>query len=127
MSLWFLSGSVTLHAWQQLAQPNLGGILDARPGVVTKGFRHLQHDLEEVYNVTDLEEDEPEGHQNSQPTLSTSGLGSLPSSPSADHHRKGEQQQAERRGAQPELQEMGGDAQDEKEEKASGEGVLMLP
>uniref|UniRef100_A0AAR2JUW7 Trafficking protein, kinesin binding 1a n=1 Tax=Pygocentrus nattereri TaxID=42514 RepID=A0AAR2JUW7_PYGNA len=73
-----LEGSATLHAWQQLAQPNLGGILDARPGVVTKGFRPLQLDLEEVYQFTDLEEDEPSEHQHSQPTLSTSGLGSLP-------------------------------------------------
>uniref|UniRef100_A0AAR2LKK1 Trafficking protein, kinesin binding 1a n=1 Tax=Pygocentrus nattereri TaxID=42514 RepID=A0AAR2LKK1_PYGNA len=67
-----LEGSATLHAWQQLAQPNLGGILDARPGVVTKGFRPLQLDLEEVYQFTDLEEDEPSEHQHSQPTLSTS-------------------------------------------------------
>uniref|UniRef100_A0A8B9K167 Trafficking protein, kinesin binding 1a n=1 Tax=Astyanax mexicanus TaxID=7994 RepID=A0A8B9K167_ASTMX len=73
-----LEGSATLHAWQQLAQPNLGGILDARPGVVTKGFRPLQLDLEEVYTFTDLEEDEPAEHQHSHPTLSTSGLGSLP-------------------------------------------------
>ncbi|KAL2083887.1 hypothetical protein ACEWY4_019405 [Coilia grayii] len=53
-----LEGSATLHQWQQLAQPNLGGILDARPGVVTKGFRPLELDLEEVYQFTDLEEDE---------------------------------------------------------------------
>ncbi|KAL6488641.1 hypothetical protein MHYP_G00023820 [Metynnis hypsauchen] len=81
-----LEGSATLHAWQQLAQPNLGGILDARPGVVTKGFRPLQLDLEEVYQFTDLEEDEPSEHQHSQPTLSTSGLGSLPCSPNIKLH-----------------------------------------
>ncbi|XP_017329582.1 trafficking kinesin-binding protein 1 isoform X3 [Ictalurus punctatus] len=114
-----LEGSATLHAWQQLAQPNLGGILDARPGVVTKGFRHLQLDLEEVYKFTDLEEDEPGDHQISQPTLSTSGLGSLPCSPSSNLHRQGEQRRGERRGAEPELQEMGGDAQDEEEEMTS--------
>ncbi|XP_062847516.1 trafficking kinesin-binding protein 1 isoform X2 [Trichomycterus rosablanca] len=76
-----LEGSATLHAWQQLAQPNLGGILDSRPGVVTKGFRHLQLEHEEIYQFTDLEEDESDEQQNSQPTHSTSGLGSLPCSP----------------------------------------------
>ncbi|XP_044855609.1 huntingtin-associated protein 1 isoform X1 [Mauremys mutica] len=53
-----LEGSVTLHHWQQLAKPNLGGILDPRPGVLTKDFRQLDVDLEEVYNLNDLEEDE---------------------------------------------------------------------
>lgn len=51
-------GSVTLHHWQQLAKPNLGGILDPRPGVLTKDFRQLDVDLEEVYNLNDLEEDD---------------------------------------------------------------------
>uniref|UniRef100_A0A4W3HAQ0 Trafficking kinesin protein 1 n=1 Tax=Callorhinchus milii TaxID=7868 RepID=A0A4W3HAQ0_CALMI len=54
-----LEGSATLHHWQQLAQPNLGGILDPRPGVVTKGFRPLELDVEEVYHLADYEEDEP--------------------------------------------------------------------
>uniref|UniRef100_A0A8P4K9U2 Trafficking kinesin protein 1 n=1 Tax=Dicentrarchus labrax TaxID=13489 RepID=A0A8P4K9U2_DICLA len=36
-----LEGSATLHAWQQLAQPHMGALLDHRPGVVTKGFRSL--------------------------------------------------------------------------------------
>ncbi|XP_062320785.1 trafficking kinesin-binding protein 1 isoform X3 [Osmerus eperlanus] len=53
-----LEGSVTLHQWQQLAQPHLGGLLDPRPGVVTKGFRQLEADQEGVYQFTDLEEDE---------------------------------------------------------------------
>ncbi|XP_060726109.1 trafficking kinesin-binding protein 1 isoform X2 [Tachysurus vachellii] len=114
-----LEGSATLHAWQQLAQPNLGGILDPRPGVVTKGFRHLQLDLEEVYRFTDLEEDEPGEHQNSQPTHSTSGLGSLPCSPSSNLHPQGEQHRGGRQGEEPELQEMGRDAQDEEKEMAS--------
>ncbi|XP_052002310.1 trafficking kinesin-binding protein 1-like isoform X2 [Xyrauchen texanus] len=74
-----LEGSATLHAWQQLAQPHLGGLLDTRPGVVTKGFRPLELDLEEVYQFNDLEEDEPGQH--SQSVISTSGLGSLPCSP----------------------------------------------
>ncbi|XP_039537437.1 trafficking kinesin-binding protein 1 isoform X2 [Pimephales promelas] len=54
-----LEGSATLQHWQQLAQPNLGGILDARPGVVPKGYRPLEVDLEEVYHYADYEEDEP--------------------------------------------------------------------
>ncbi|XP_015506590.1 huntingtin-associated protein 1 isoform X1 [Parus major] len=53
-----LEGSVTLHHWQQLAQPNLGGILVPRPGVLTKDFRQLDTDLEEVYSLNDLEEDD---------------------------------------------------------------------
>ncbi|XP_063308161.1 trafficking kinesin-binding protein 1 isoform X3 [Pelobates fuscus] len=53
-----LEGSATLHHWQQLAQPNLGGILDPRPGVVTKGFRTLDLDQEDVYCFADYEEDE---------------------------------------------------------------------
>ncbi|XP_069067592.1 trafficking kinesin-binding protein 1 isoform X3 [Pleurodeles waltl] len=53
-----LEGSVTLHHWQQLAQPHLGGILDPRPGVVTKGFRTLDLDMEDVYCLNDYEEDE---------------------------------------------------------------------
>uniref|UniRef100_A0A8C4XL65 Huntingtin-associated protein 1 n=1 Tax=Falco tinnunculus TaxID=100819 RepID=A0A8C4XL65_FALTI len=51
-------GSVTLHHWQQLARPNLGGILVPRPGVLTKDFRQLDIDLEEVYSLNDLEEDD---------------------------------------------------------------------
>ncbi|XP_049997669.1 trafficking kinesin-binding protein 1 isoform X7 [Alexandromys fortis] len=53
-----LEGSATLHHWQQLAQPHLGGILDPRPGVVTKGFRTLDVDLDEVYCLNDFEEDD---------------------------------------------------------------------
>uniref|UniRef100_A0A8D0EUE8 Huntingtin-associated protein 1 n=1 Tax=Strix occidentalis caurina TaxID=311401 RepID=A0A8D0EUE8_STROC len=53
-----LEGSVTLHHWQQLARPNLGGILVPRPGVLTKDFRQLDTDLEEVYSLNDLEEDD---------------------------------------------------------------------
>ncbi|XP_053215571.1 trafficking kinesin-binding protein 1 isoform X1 [Podarcis raffonei] len=53
-----LEGSATLHHWQQLAQPHLGGILDPRPGVVTKGFRTLDLDQDEVYCLNDFEEDE---------------------------------------------------------------------
>nr|XP_009938110.1 PREDICTED: trafficking kinesin-binding protein 2 [Opisthocomus hoazin] len=53
-----IEGSQTLFHWQQLAQPNLGTILDPRPGVVTKGFIPLSHDT--VYHISDLEEDDGE-------------------------------------------------------------------
>uniref|UniRef100_A0A3P8ZUS4 Uncharacterized protein n=2 Tax=Esox lucius TaxID=8010 RepID=A0A3P8ZUS4_ESOLU len=55
-----LEGSVTLHHWQQLAKPNLGGILHPRPGVLTKDFRELEIDMQHVYSLNDLEEDEPD-------------------------------------------------------------------
>ncbi|XP_031720269.1 trafficking kinesin-binding protein 1, partial [Anarrhichthys ocellatus] len=55
-----LEGSVTLHQWQQLAKPNLGGILHPRPGVLTKDFRELEVDMQHVYSLNDLEEDEPD-------------------------------------------------------------------
>uniref|UniRef100_A0A8C1SMQ6 Trafficking protein, kinesin binding 1 n=1 Tax=Cyprinus carpio TaxID=7962 RepID=A0A8C1SMQ6_CYPCA len=68
-----LEGSATLQHWQQLAQPNLGGILDARPGVVPKGFRPLELELEEVYQYADYEEDEPgEQYFQNLPTTTTS-------------------------------------------------------
>ncbi|XP_077010808.1 trafficking kinesin-binding protein 2 [Tamandua tetradactyla] len=54
-----LEGSQTLYHWQQLAQPNLGTILDPRPGVITKGFTQLPNDT--IYRLSDLEEDEEEG------------------------------------------------------------------
>lgn len=77
------SGSATLQHWQQLAQPNLGGILDARPGVVPKGFRPLELDLEEVYHYSDFEEDEPgEQYFQNLPTTTTTantGPGHAPS------------------------------------------------
>ncbi|XP_057614432.1 trafficking kinesin-binding protein 2 [Chionomys nivalis] len=54
-----LEGSQTLHHWQQLAQPNLGTILDPRPGVITKGFTQMPEEV--TYHLSDLEEDEEEG------------------------------------------------------------------
>ncbi|KAM8795332.1 huntingtin-associated protein 1 [Eudromia elegans] len=53
-----LEGSVTLHHWQQLARPDLGAVLVPRPGVLTKDFRPLDVDLEQVYTLADLEEDD---------------------------------------------------------------------
>eukprot|EP00066_Takifugu_rubripes_P014433 XP_011603699.1 PREDICTED: trafficking kinesin-binding protein 1-like isoform X2 [Takifugu rubripes] len=57
-----LEGSATLHAWQQLAQPHMGALLDHRPGVVTKGFRTLPHEQEQQeqdsWQLDQPEEDE---------------------------------------------------------------------
>ncbi|XP_034468237.1 trafficking kinesin-binding protein 1 isoform X2 [Hippoglossus hippoglossus] len=55
-----LEGSATLHAWQQLAQPHMGALLDDRPGVVTKGFRTLAHEQgqEDRWELDQPEEDE---------------------------------------------------------------------
>ncbi|NWI68102.1 TRAK2 protein, partial [Todus mexicanus] len=53
-----IEGSQTLFHWQQLARPNLGTILDSRPGVVTKGFTPLSDDT--VHHISDLEEDDEE-------------------------------------------------------------------
>nr|XP_054602027.1 trafficking kinesin-binding protein 1 isoform X1 [Nothobranchius furzeri]XP_054602030.1 trafficking kinesin-binding protein 1 isoform X1 [Nothobranchius furzeri] len=74
-----LEGSAILHQWQQLAQPHLGVILDARPGVVPKGYRPLELDLEQVYPWGGLEEDEP-GEQYFQ-NLPTSSASSSPAVP----------------------------------------------
>uniref|UniRef100_A0A4W5JRS7 Trafficking protein, kinesin binding 1a n=1 Tax=Hucho hucho TaxID=62062 RepID=A0A4W5JRS7_9TELE len=68
-----LEGSATLHQWQQLAQPNLGGILDTRPGVVTKDFRPLELDLEHMYLFTDFEEEDFEVVEESVHSLSAAG------------------------------------------------------
>ncbi|NXX27930.1 TRAK2 protein, partial [Nicator chloris] len=53
-----IEGSQTLFHWQQLARPNLGTILDPRPGVVTKGFTPLSDDI--MHHISDLEEDDEE-------------------------------------------------------------------
>ncbi|XP_041811924.1 trafficking kinesin-binding protein 1-like [Chelmon rostratus] len=75
-----LEGSATLHHWQQLAQPHLGVILDARPGVVPKGYRPLELELEQVYPWGGFEEDEP-GEQYFQ-NLPTSSASATPAAPS---------------------------------------------
>uniref|UniRef100_A0A3B3VQS5 Trafficking kinesin protein 1 n=1 Tax=Poecilia latipinna TaxID=48699 RepID=A0A3B3VQS5_9TELE len=68
-----LEGSAILHQWQQLAQPHLGVILDARPGVVPKGYRPLELELEQVYPWGGFEEDEPgEQYFQNLPTSSSS-------------------------------------------------------
>ncbi|KAM8869127.1 trafficking kinesin-binding protein 1 isoform 2-T2 [Spinachia spinachia] len=55
-----LEGSATLHAWQLLAQPHMGALLDHRPGVVTKGFRtlDLEQEQEDHWHLDQPEEDE---------------------------------------------------------------------
>ncbi|XP_056154152.1 trafficking kinesin-binding protein 1-like isoform X2 [Lampris incognitus] len=78
-----LEGSVTLHHWQQLAQPHLGVILDARPGVVPKGYRPLELELEQVYQWGGLEEDEPgDQYFQSLPTSSATASPAVPSTSS---------------------------------------------
>lgn len=75
-----LEGSATLHHWQQLAQPHLGVILDARPGVVPKGYRPLELELEQqAYPWGGFEEDEP-GEQYFQ-NLPTSSAAASPAVP----------------------------------------------
>ncbi|MEQ2260618.1 hypothetical protein XENORESO_021256 [Xenotaenia resolanae] len=82
-----LEGSVTLHHWQQLAKPNLGGILHPRPGVLTKDFKELEVDVQHVYSLNDLEEDEPDlsqlsaAHGLDLPHTSQNHLQTLPSHP----------------------------------------------
>ncbi|XP_027025760.2 LOW QUALITY PROTEIN: trafficking kinesin-binding protein 1 [Tachysurus fulvidraco] len=75
-----LEGSVTLHHWQQLATPNLGGILHPRPGILTKDFRELDVDIQQVYSLNDLEEDEPNWskvpNQSQVPIVTSSGSNS---------------------------------------------------
>lgn len=52
-----MEGSVTLRHWQQLAQPHISGIFESRPGVQIKGEKKLDIE-EEVYNLSDFEEDD---------------------------------------------------------------------
>ncbi|XP_037120672.1 trafficking kinesin-binding protein 1-like [Syngnathus acus] len=74
-----LEGSATLHHWQQLAQPHLGVILDARPGVVSKGYRPLELELEQVYSWGSFEEDEAgEQYFQNLPTTSSSASPAVP-------------------------------------------------
>ncbi|KAL1005994.1 hypothetical protein UPYG_G00066550 [Umbra pygmaea] len=77
-----LEGSVTLHHWQQLAKPNLGGILQPRPGVLTKDFRELEIDMQQVYSLNDLEEDEPDVLQFST-SLAAAAHGNMVTPPSS--------------------------------------------
>ncbi|KAM3858412.1 trafficking kinesin-binding protein 1 [Diretmus argenteus] len=80
-----LEGSATLHHWQQLAQPHLGVILDARPGVVPKGYRPLELELEQVYPWGSFEEDDPgEQYFQSLPTSSASASPAVPSSSASE-------------------------------------------
>ncbi|XP_020498845.2 trafficking kinesin-binding protein 1-like isoform X2 [Labrus bergylta] len=81
-----LEGSATLHHWQQLAQPHLGVILDARPGVVPKGYRPLELELEQVYPWGGLEEDEPgeQYFQNLPTSSATASPAVVPTSSTSD-------------------------------------------
>lgn len=53
-----IEGSQTLHHWTQLATPTLGGLLEDRPGVKTRGGRGLEDLGLEIFTLTDVEEDE---------------------------------------------------------------------
>uniref|UniRef100_H3CV28 Trafficking kinesin protein 1 n=1 Tax=Tetraodon nigroviridis TaxID=99883 RepID=H3CV28_TETNG len=76
------TSSATLHHWQQLAQPHLGVILDARPGVVPKGYRPLELELEQAYPWGGLEEDEPgEQYFQNLPTSAAAAPPAVPSTP----------------------------------------------
>ncbi|XP_029927734.1 trafficking kinesin-binding protein 1 isoform X5 [Myripristis murdjan] len=93
-----LEGSATLHAWQQLAQPHLGNLLDQRPGVVTKGFRTLDHEQEQEdsWQLDQPEEDEvsPESFTGLSGESTASSAQPRPSSPSSSpafgHNKNGD-------------------------------------
>lgn len=78
-------GSATLHAWQQLAQPHLGGLLDHRPGVVTKGFRTLEQDQPDSSGWQLDQPEEDEASLRSFPGLSKEE--DLPWASTPAHHR----------------------------------------
>ena len=124
-------GSATLHHWQQLAQPHLGGILDPRPGVVTKGFRTLDVDLDEVYCLNDFEEDDTGDHI-SLPGLATSTPVQHPET-SGERSRarvtvSGSRSYPSRPQASPEeMQEPPAAEKEEEEEEGSGEGTAISP
>lgn len=129
--LFLLQGSATLHHWQQLAQPHLGGILDPRPGVVTKGFRTLDVDLDEVYCLNDFEEDDTGDHI-SLPGLATSTPAQQPET-SGERSRahvtvSGSRSYQSRPQAFPEeMQEPPAATEEEEEEEGSGEGTEISP
>ncbi|KAK6626067.1 hypothetical protein RUM43_006371 [Polyplax serrata] len=53
-----MEGSQTLHQWSMLAKPTLGGLLEERPGVQTKGGKTLEDLGFEMYTLSDVEEDD---------------------------------------------------------------------
>lgn len=55
-----MEGSQTLHAWNRLATPTLGGLLDERPGVTIRGGRGLDELGLHLYSLSDVEEDADE-------------------------------------------------------------------
>lgn len=55
-----MEGSQTLHHWNRLATPTLGGLLDDRPGVSTRGGRGLDDLGLHLYSLEDVEEDAEE-------------------------------------------------------------------
>lgn len=55
-----MEGSQTLHHWNRLATPTLGGLLDERPGVTIRGGRGLDDLGLHLYSLSDVEEDAEE-------------------------------------------------------------------
>lgn len=55
-----MEGSQTLHHWNRLATPTLGGLLDERPGVTIRGGRGLDELGLHLYSLSDVEEDADE-------------------------------------------------------------------
>ncbi|XP_038071992.1 trafficking kinesin-binding protein 1-like isoform X2 [Patiria miniata] len=52
-----MEGSLTLYHWQRLAQPHMASMLDSRPGIMVKGFRELERDMNSIYSMDDVEDD----------------------------------------------------------------------
>lgn len=52
-----MEGSQTLGHWSKLATPTLGGLLEDRPGVKTRGGRGLDNFGLNMYSLSDVEED----------------------------------------------------------------------
>lgn len=55
-----MEGSQTLHHWNRLATPTLGGLFDERPGVTTRGGKGLEDLGLQTYSLSDVEEDADE-------------------------------------------------------------------
>ncbi|XP_031619311.1 trafficking kinesin-binding protein milt isoform X3 [Contarinia nasturtii] len=66
-----MEGSQTLHHWNRLATPTLGGLLDERPGVTIRGGRGLDELGLHLYSLSDVEEDEADHPGKQYETMSS--------------------------------------------------------
>lgn len=57
LCLLLLLGSTTLNQWKILSIPNLDGFLEIRPGVQTRGQPLVPHFEDEIFCLSDYEED----------------------------------------------------------------------